>query len=263
MSLWIGEVVANFLVAPDIYRMRLRVDIEEPGPGQFVHLRCGLRYDPLLRRPLSIHDFDMDKGEIELLYRVVGKGTAWLAARVPGDKVSGLGPLGRGFILPSGKTLALVAGGIGFAPLFFLARKALALGNRVIFYLGVRSREHLLRQKDLAEFGVQLEIATEDGSAGFPGLVTDLLAAHLRNLRFDGIFACGPKNMLAAVAGLAATYSIPAQVSLEEHMACGLGACRGCAVPVYREDGNVTYENVCSEGPVFPAHRVVWKPSWR
>ncbi|SMB99921.1 dihydroorotate oxidase B, electron transfer subunit [Thermanaeromonas toyohensis ToBE] len=258
MALWVGEVVTNFPTGPGIYRLRLKAPIEETKPGQFVHLRCGSGYDPLLRRPLSIHDFDPGKQEIEFLYRVVGKGTAWLAARVPGERISGLGPLGRGFVVPFGKRLALVAGGMGLAPLFFLAREAVAQGNRVTFYQGARSRNYLLRERELAELGVELEIATEDGSAGFTGLVTDLLADQITSQQFDGIFACGPRDMLAVVASLAATHLIPAQVSLEEHMACGLGACRGCAVPIYQEDGNLTYENVCSEGPVFPAHRVAW-----
>jgi len=258
MSLWSGEVVANFPVGPDIYHMRLKAPVEEPAPGQFVHLQCSSGYDPLLRRPLSIHDFDIEKQEIEFLYRVVGKGTSWLAARAPGEKISGIGPLGQGFIVPSGKNLALVAGGIGLAPLFFLARRALAQGNRVTFYQGVRSRDYLLREKELIELGVELEVATEDGSAGFSGLVTDLLVAQIRSRRFDGIFACGPRNMLAVVANMAISYSIPAQVSMEERMACGLGACKGCAIPVYQDDGHITYENVCSEGPVFPAHRIVW-----
>jgi len=93
--------------------------------------------------------------------------------------------------------------------------------------------------------------------------VTDLLATQITTRRLDGIFACGPRDMLAVVATLAATYSIPAQVSLEEHMACGLGACRGCAIPIYQDDGHLTYENVCSEGPVFPAHRIAWNIFWR
>lgn len=259
MDLWSGEVICNSSLGQGVYLLRLRAPLARVEPGQFIHLRCAWGYDPLLRRPLSVHDFEPQSQEILLLYRVMGKGTAWLAERRPGDKISGLGPLGRGFVLPRGKRVAMVAGGMGVAPLFFAARRALAYGNEVVFLQGARRREELWRSEELRALGVEWEAATEDGSLGFTGLVPDLLAHHLTFRKFDCVFACGPRDMLAAVAGIAGAHRVPAQVSLEEHMACGLGACRGCVVPVYQENGDVGYENVCSDGPVFSAARVVWE----
>ncbi|HBT47746.1 MAG TPA: dihydroorotate dehydrogenase electron transfer subunit [Peptococcaceae bacterium] len=257
-SLWQGEVVANTAVGPDIYHLRLRTALPGPRPGQFVHLRCGSSWDPLLRRPLSIHDYNPARQELELLYQVVGRGTAWLAGRRPGDFLDGLGPLGRGFTLPPGPRVALVAGGLGIAPLFFLARVAAAGGYQVTLYVGARSRDGLLRLETLQGLAVEVQRATDDGSAGFAGPVTSLLARHLEYKQYDGIFACGPRAMLAEVAKLAGQRGIPAEVSLEERMACGLGACRGCVVALYGEDGSIAYENVCSAGPVFPAEKIVW-----
>ncbi|MGI9952288.1 dihydroorotate dehydrogenase electron transfer subunit [Moorellaceae bacterium AZ2] len=257
-SLWQGEVLANSPAGPDIYHLRLKVPVLTAQPGQFVHIRCGPYFDPLLRRPLSIHDFDPARQELELLYQVVGKGTAWLADRGPGDLIDGLGPLGRGFSLPAGPRVALVAGGLGLAPLFFLARVAAARGEQVTFYLGARSRRQLLRQEALQKLGIEVKTATDDGSAGFAGPVTALLARDLEKKRYDQIFACGPRAMLEKVTQLAGQKGIPAEVSLEERMACGLGACRGCVVALYQEDGSLAYENVCSAGPVFPAPKIVW-----
>ncbi|GFN22075.1 dihydroorotate dehydrogenase electron transfer subunit [Thermanaeromonas sp. C210] len=257
-SLWQGEVVANSPVGPGIYHLRLRVALPGALPGQFVHLRCGSSLDPLLRRPLSIHDYNPAGQEVQLLYQVVGRGTAWLAGRKPGDFIDGLGPLGRGFTLPAGPRVALVAGGLGLAPLFFLARVAAAEGCQVTFYVGARSREGLLRLEALEGLGLEVQRATDDGSAGFAGPVTSLLARDLEYKRYDQIFACGPRAMLAEVARLAGQKGIPAEVSLEERMACGLGACRGCVVALYGEDGSIAYENVCSAGPVFPAEKIVW-----
>lgn len=257
-SLWQGEVLANLPAGPRVYHLRLKVPFNTAHPGQFVHIRCGPYFDPLLRRPLSIHDFDPARQEMDLLYQVVGKGTAWLAAQMPGSLIEGLGPLGRGFSIPAGGNIALVAGGLGIAPLFFLARTAVARGVRVSFYLGARTRQHLLRQEALQQLGLCLKIATDDGSAGFAGPVTELLARDLEKQRWDQIFACGPRPMLAKVAELASGQGISAEVSLEERMACGLGACRGCVVAVYQPDGSIIYENVCSTGPVFPAQEIVW-----
>lgn len=257
-SLWQGEVLANLPVGPEVYLLRLKVPFATVLPGQFVHIRCGPYLDPLLRRPLSIHDFDPSRQEMDLLFQVVGKGTAWLATQKPGSVIQGLGPLGQGFSLPATGHIAVVAGGLGMAPLFFLARTAATYGLRVCFYLGARAYRHILRYEALSQLNLDIRIATDDGSAGFAGTVTELLAQDLEKQRWERIFACGPRPMLAQVADLAGRYGIPAEVSLEERMACGLGACRGCAVAVRQPDGSVSYENVCTAGPVFPAQRIVW-----
>lgn len=242
-------------------------------PGQFVHIlapppRAGGRGQPpalpLLRRPLSLHDVDEAKGTIDLLFRVKGPGTRALAESLPGDDLDLIGPLGTGFPLGLGPSI-LVGGGIGVAPLLLLARR---LGPAVSILIGFAGRADL----DLVEpfRGLPdrggLVVATEDGTPGTEtGKVTEHVEPVLR--RQDGgrpvIYACGPRPMLAAVHGLAQKWNVPAWVSLEERLACGVGACRGCAVAVNRPGsgksaGDVTYQRVCRDGPVFLAGELDW-----
>jgi len=170
-----------------------------------------------------------------------------------------LGPLGNGFKTPERKSsLLLVAGGIGIAPLFFLAEEMAASGSRVKALIGARNQDHLLLLDKLEDAGLAVLAATEDGSFGFKGTAIDLLTQVLQEEEVDMIFACGPRGMLAKVAFLAEKRQIPCYVSLEEYMACGVGACRGCAVKILSGDGLATYQNVCSDGPVFAAGEVAW-----
>ncbi|AKX97591.1 dihydroorotate dehydrogenase B (NAD(+)), electron transfer subunit [Moorella thermoacetica] len=254
-----AEVVASIRIGPDICLLRLKAPAiaATARPGQFVHLRCGEGLDPLLRRPLSIHD--SGDGELTLFYQVKGRGTAWLSRQHPGSKVDLLGPLGRGFTLVSGRRLALVAGGLGMAPLFFLARQARELGNEVDFFYGARNSRGLHRLEALEDLGIRLFIATDDGSAGFRGPVTALWEKQLKDNHYDRAYACGPRPALAAFARLAAAAAVPAEVSLEERMACGFGACRGCVTALRDSRGEKYYENVCTGGPVFDAAAVCWE----
>ncbi|MEW8958260.1 MAG: dihydroorotate dehydrogenase electron transfer subunit [Moorella sp. (in: firmicutes)] len=254
-----AEVLASHQAGPEVFLLKLRAPAiaKVAQPGQFVHIRCGETMDPLLRRPLSIHDVGAG-GELFLLYQVKGRGTAWLAGRQAGDKVDILGPIGRGFTLPAKKRVALVAGGLGIVPLLFLARRALEAGNVVDFFYGVQDETGLYRLETLRTMGVNLYIATDDGSAGFYGSVIELWKDNLQDRTYDYSFACGPKAGLAAFARLAARYGIPAEVSLEERMACGFGACRGCVTALLDAQGKIYYENVCTGGPVFDAASVYW-----
>ena len=211
-------------------------------PGQFVMVRCGEGYDPLLRRPLSIHRIS-HKG-LALLFAVVGRGTDWLAGRREGETIDLLGPLGNGFsIHPQSKNLLLVAGGIGIAPLIFLADEATSERHNVTILLGAQ-RQAQLYPLDSIPSKVELHIVTEDGSTGRKGMVTDLLPDFAPHA--DQIFACGPPSMYIAMMNLEALNDKPTQVSLETRMGCGVGACLGCAIET--KEG---MRRVCRDGPVF------------
>lgn len=216
-------------------------------PGQFLQVRVSETFDPLLRRPLSIHD--SEGKEVRLLYRVAGRGTRLLAEKRPGDNLDVLGPLGNGFPGMPGEDAVLVAGGLGVAPLYFLARRLSEAGKQVDFLLGAKHAGDVYIPEKLTGFVRQLLVATEDGSRGTRGLVTDLLAG----LKQDSVtvFCCGPLGMMKEVTRLSARQGWKTYVSLEAHMACGVGACQGCVVMT--EQG---YRRVCADGPVFSGEEV-------
>ena len=237
----------------------LRLTLEAPEiagavqPGQFVMVACGANRDPLLRRPFSVHWADAD-GTIQLLVRVLGRGTAALAQIRAGEALSLVGPLGRGFSLET-RQPCLVGGGIGAAPLLLLARRLVEKGLKPLMLLGAATAaEATLLQQDFQALGCSLALATDDGSLGHRGFVTELLSAQAAQA--DKLYACGPQPMMAAVARFGAERGIACEVSLETAMACGLGACLGCAVPDPARPG--AYRHVCKDGPVFSADEVLW-----
>ncbi|VAV85420.1 Dihydroorotate dehydrogenase (NAD(+)), electron transfer subunit [hydrothermal vent metagenome] len=236
-------------------------------PGQFVMLRVTGSMDPLLRRPFSVYNVEGDT--IELLYKVVGKGTTILSSLNPGDGVDLLGPLGKGFPIPGGMLgngrLLMVAGGVGIAPFYHLGRsinpiRGLNCDNLLIY--GARTKRDTVVVKSFKNIGVKSKVATEDGTRGTKGLVTDLLEREMHC--GDIVYACGPSPMLKAVAKLAEAKGIRCLVSLERAMACGIGVCLGCAIKtVPHRPGRVikddrSYHMVCSDGPVFDSRDVDW-----
>ncbi|MEW6219408.1 MAG: dihydroorotate dehydrogenase electron transfer subunit [Thermodesulfobacteriota bacterium] len=236
----------------------LRLTVDAPAiaaaakPGQFVMARLGTGQDPLLRRPFSVHQTTA-QGTLQLLFRVVGRVTRQMAALRPGDELALLGPLGRGFRTEAAGGI-LVAGGMGVAPLLFLAKTlAQALqGPPPILLFGARTAAELVATADFRGLGITVQETTDDGSRGRSGLVTGLLAETPTP---GPVYACGPWPMLRAVAGLCARASRPCQVSLETGMACGTGVCLGCAVP---RAGGRGFLHVCSDGPVVLAEDVGW-----
>lgn len=240
-------------------RLRLAVGSAWPvaQPGRFVMLSPGARgaaprFDPLLPRPMAIYRTE-GEGEartLDVLYEVVGRGTALLAEAKRGDVVDVVGPLGRGFApLGPGDTAILVGGGTGIASLYDLAARADGATLRVL--LGARSAERLLGVADFRALGVPLEVATDDGSEGHHGLVTELLERALAELPDARVHACGPTPMMRRASEIAG----PAcRVSLENRMACGYGVCLGCAVP--RAEGG--FALVCRDGPVFESGALAW-----
>ncbi|MBN1420348.1 MAG: dihydroorotate dehydrogenase electron transfer subunit [Planctomycetes bacterium] len=226
------------------------------APGRFIEILCADGLDPLLRRPFSIFDADPASGTFAVLYRVVGPGTRFLAARRPGDRVDVLGPLGRGFDVERARAgrAVLVAGGVGLAPIAYLARALPETDppHRAVLLYGAATRDRLVCLDALARLPVELRIATDDGSAGERGRVTELLAGEI-DRGGGAVFACGPSGMNEAVRIFAVGRGIPCQISLEPYMACGYGACYGCVVPVRAPRGEIRNVRVCVEGPVFEA----------
>jgi len=255
-------VVRNEEVAPGCRLLCLEAPEIAAGaaPGQFMHLLCAGGQDPILRRPLSIHYADRESGQVYILYRVAGKGTALLARRGPGELLEVMGPLGRGYTLPApGERVAVLGGGIGVAPLLFLIReiKRLYRGETggVSVFLGAPAGASLLGAGQVLELGLDLHLATDDGSVGFKGNVVDLFR-HSSGT-FDRVYACGPLPMLRALAGALSPGS-RAEVSVEERMGCGVGACLSCACKVRSGPGaEWRYAHVCTDGPVFDLRELV------
>ncbi len=250
-------------VAPGYRRLRLETQgaFERAVPGQFVMLGLGSSSPRLLRRPFSIHR-RVDDG-IDLLYRVVGPTTRAMAALSPGGVVDLLGPLGNGFTVPAAAgRITLAAGGIGVAPLVFLAETlVVSFRNRPVIdvFLGGRNRDDLLCRDDFKRLGLPVTVTTDDGSAGRQCLVTLPLELAAAAAAPDLICACGPPGMLRCVAQMAISRGIACQVSIETLMACGMGACLGCAVAGAQRQA--PYLHVCKDGPVFEAQALDWSAS--
>jgi len=246
-----ASVTSNREVMPGVYLIWLESPqiASTARPGQFVMVRCG--EESLLRRPLSIHK--LGKAKLALLFSVVGKGTHWLAHRQAGDNLDLLGPLGNSyFIHPASPNLLLVAGGIGIAPLCFLAQEALNQGCSVTLLLGAPTATQLY-PRDLLPPEIKLGIATEDGTAGKKGMLTDLLPSFAR--RVDQVFACGPTSMYRDMATQSRQIleAKSVQVSLEVRMGCGLGICYGCTLRTKHG-----LKQVCQDGPVFELDDIFW-----
>ena len=232
-------------------------------PGQFVMVKVDEGYAPLLRRPFSIHRLIGSGAEItgvELLYKMVGPTTDKMGGLQAGDTLNLLGPLGREFSLPNEpQPVALVGGGIGIAPLIFLASQMVSGGlepDTIKVFLGGRSSGDLLCVDDFRQMGLSVFTTTDDGSAGERGLVTAPLERALADGEIGMIYACGPVGMLKGVAALAEKYAVACQVSIETIMACGMGACMGCAVRT-RDALDEKCRHACLDGPVFDAGEII------
>jgi dihydroorotate dehydrogenase electron transfer subunit len=227
--------------------------LPEMLPGQFVELKVEGAESTFLRRPISIHFVDYGRNELWLLIQIVGEGTRHLACLQPGDSVSVVFPLGNGFTMPTSaeEKILLVGGGVGIAPLLYFGEQIAKMGGKPTFLLGARSASDLLQLDAFEKYG-EVYITTEDGSVGSKGFVTQhpLLAEK----RFDRISTCGPKPMMMAVAHYAKEKGIACEASLENMMACGVGACLCCVEKTVT--GNLC---VCKEGPVFDINRLLWQ----
>lgn len=244
-------------LTPDVFRLSLHAPMiaEHAQPGQFIMIRAGNTLDPLLRRPFSIHKVGGD-GLLTILFKVVGKGTRLLAGAAEGMTLDLVGPLGRGFDLAGDGPYCMIGGGMGIAPLYFLASRLMRDGRHIAgppVLLGAQTQaELMLLAADFAELGYAVLTATDDGSTGHHGFVTELLDDILPEVR--QVCVCGPTPMMRTVALKCRAAEVACQVSLETHMACGLGACLGCTFPASRGG----YLHVCRDGPVCPAEEVAW-----
>lgn len=249
------EVVGNSRLSETLFWITLRSDriARAARPGQFVHLLNGESNDPLLRRPYSLSAIDPRAATISILYQVVGRGSDWLAQRRPGDQVDTLGPLGTSFTIePNSRHLLMIGGGIGMGPLVALAAAA-GNGADSVLINGARTADLLLPTGFLPA-AAELQIATDDGSAGARGTAVDLMPD--RYDWADQIFACGPGAMLQALESALRlqTGRKSIQFALEARMACGLGLCHSCVVTTRRGP-----KRVCTEGPVFNRQDLTWR----
>ena len=244
-------IVETKKLNPHAISITMEVGKLVPQVGQFIHVKCGEGH--LLRRPISICDWQEDEPQnlLRMVFEVRGEGTAWLAERQVGDQLDILAPLGHGFqIEPDGKYL-LVGGGIGVPPMLACAKAA---GGRSTAVLGFRNAERAMLLEDFRENCEQVVVMSDDGSLGEQGFVDAGVRRVLAEGGYTAVLACGPKIMLKKVAQAAAEYGVPCQVSMEERMGCGVGACLVCTCDM--KDG--TRKHVCKCGPVFNAEEVDW-----
>lgn len=263
------EIIENVCLARDTYRVRFScAEIAQAiVPGQFLMLRLADTNDPLIGRPLALYNVIGDM--LDVVYLVKGKFTSRLKHARAGDRLSVWGPLGNGFSAAPVEHLVMVAGGIGQTPFLVLAQEFLGqrvFGNRqippaqkVTLCYGARSADLLAGVEDFERVGINVGIATDDGTRGHHGLVTDLLKQVLSEAPGSTrVVVCGPEPMMAAVSRIAEDYRVPCQVSLETPMACGIGICFTCVAKVRDADGSWDYKRTCVEGPVFDASQIEW-----
>jgi len=249
------RIVGNRRIIESVYKLT----IYAPGmarlvsPGQFLNIKVNNTYRPLLRKPLGIHRV-VKNYFVEILYKVVGEGTRSLSLKKKGQYLDILGPLGNRFdCQPDNRLNILVAGGIGVAPLLFLAEKI--TDCRLLVLLGAKTKKEILCERDFRDLGCEVKIATDDGSRGFKGTASELLRHLLSTIdyRLSTIYACGPTSMLKETARISKKASMPCFGLLEAYMACGTGACFGCTVVT-----NHGPKLVCKDGPVFDLSTIRW-----
>lgn len=231
---------------------------DQSRPGQFIMVRVNAYHHPLLRRPFSIHS--KSGKAIEIFFQVSGLGTGLLSQKNRDETLDILGPLGKGFNTEAGlegKAVALVGGGRGIAPLYFLAQELRSSGAAVRIFYGGKTQADLPLRNKLEKQEFAISCSTDDGSFGFKGFVSDLLKTELHTFTPARIFACGPEAMMKKISDTAQQKSIPAEFSLESVMGCGFGACWGCVKRIKRGNGE-EWLKICEEGPVFSAEEIIW-----
>jgi len=245
------EVVDNEKLADNIFSVKVLAKrlAEDARAGHFLHIKCGEKR--LLRRPISICSVRGDS--IEFVFEVKGEGTRWLSGRVPGQNLDVIGPLGNGFSFPDGKII-IVGGGLGAPPMLFAAESA---KGGVTAILGFRDSGRKIMADEFSDVCDKVYLMTEDGSSGRQGLVTEPLEELLAAGGYEAVMSCGQLEMQRAVALLCRQYGVSCQVSLEERMGCGVGACLVCVCATKRA-GQMQMSRVCADGPVFDAMEVVW-----
>ena len=249
------ELLKKEMLIEGIYKFSVKAPeiAKDARAGQFLEIKVSETGEPFLRRPISIYNIDKENGIVEFIFQVKGRGTEILADRKVGDLIDIMGPLGfGGFKVQEYNNVAIIGGGIGTYPLYELAKELKGKANLNV-YLGFRDKSLVTCEKEFEEVGLnKLVVTTDDGSYKEKGYAIDFMKKDIEEHKVDMIFACGPLPMLKAVRAYSIENNIPCQISLEERMGCGIGACLGCAVKVI--SGNEPrYGHVCKEGPVFNA----------
>ena len=277
-------ILRNENISQNYFKITLDISDSStpPIPGQFYNIRCSDTNEPLLRRPFSLHRLNHVGKSIhmEILYRVIGKGTKWLSRKGKGEYLDMIGPFGNGFIIDENvDNILLVARGIGISPLHALAEESLKRkkGRNVLILLGARLKERIFYEKECKEIG-KVFLYTDDGSKGFHGRAPDLLRHLLERGKFPDrffLYACGPAAMLKELVSLSERFGFQGQVALEGHMGCGFGACLSCVCPLrpqhiikndlwkkpalqWSEDGKIAYSLICKDGPIYHLREVDW-----
>jgi dihydroorotate dehydrogenase electron transfer subunit len=274
-----GKIVINKPITQSVNYLELSMP-KIPAklePGHFLHIRLMHTNDPLLRRPLSVNRVVSRKikgkvtNNVGIVYKIVGKGTSLLKEMAVGESVDVLGPLGNGFdlgpVFKNKQNALLVSGGMGVAPLIFLAQfiKKKNKNIKIEAFIGMDTKKELICLDDLKKLGCKINISTDDGSQGFKGYVSDMLEKYLFKQQSLNpapyVYACGPKPMLKALQKTGEKFQIPGQVSLDEMMGCGIGACLGCVINTrdLEQPGRPVYKRICKDGPVFDINQIIWE----
>lgn len=273
-----ANIEINQQIAPSVYYLELAMPTIPAKliPGHFLHIRLLGTTDPLLRRPLSVNRIIPRKvknkviNNIGIIYKTVGKGTSLLKEMAVGEQVDVLGPLGNGFnlnCLKPQQPIILISGGMGIAPLIFLTQNLNKSKQKrqITAFLGMDTKKNLIQADVLKKLGCAIHVSTDDGSQGFKGYVSQLLEKYLSKPHTLNpspyIFACGPKPMLKAVGIVANKFAIAGQVSLDEMMGCGIGACLGCVIKTRdpKDSQQAVYKRICKDGPVFDINEILWE----
>ena len=254
-----GILLEKIFLTRSIIRMRISIEgmVDLIQPGQFINIKVDDSYSPLLRRPFSVHRVNTEQKWFEILFQIIGKGTHLLAGTQIGAKIDLLGPLGNSFVIRKNIEFALlVAGGLGIAPLFLLSQKLKEKNHPTVLFWGNRTKDAFTIVSDFEKLGIEIHLATDDGSSGFKGTATELLTAKVENYEKSNIeiFACGPNPMLKKLSKISIKNNIPCQITLETMMACGFGVCMGCNITSNLDSEK--YKYVCKHGPVFDSREI-------
>ncbi len=263
MKLLNGEIISNEKYNDHLCKMGVFSPYicKETRPGQFINVKCSPKniLDPLLRRPFGIFDIEEKFNVFSLLYRIIGRGTKFLSDLRKGDVLDFAGPIGKGLDLGGIKNnVLLIAGGIGIAPLYLIARQASRAKKNVFLAAGFRDKNYLRLEKDLIELKSNYVVLTEDGSWGEKGLVSDYIQNNIKLFADYDIYCCGPRNMLKTLKNIYRDRDNKITALLEERMGCGAGVCNSCVVKIKKGKRNFSYKKICQDGPAFNLKEVIF-----
>jgi dihydroorotate dehydrogenase electron transfer subunit len=237
-------------VCKDHYLLKIDINQELSHPGQFANIKIA-GTDPLLRRPFSI--FDHKDNIIEIIFKVIGKGTEILKDISQAGYIDVIAPLGHGFTIPENKNALLIGGGVGNAPLYYLAKKLKTKSNIVNFLYASRSKEYIFNENEYKSISDNFYITTDDGSMGMKGMASDIALELTRANKFDIVYTCGPAAMMASIVNIFGKLDIPVEVSLENYFGCGIGLCFGCTIETI-----TGLKRACIDGPAFDGRTIKW-----